>query len=304
MSIQRRGDAGFQAILNTGANIKAACEAAFPGVDYTYLIKDRANANNWQMLDTLRGSNAVLQTNATAAETTYSAPTGNSVGYVWRRGAAFGHDVVLYTGNGANRTIAHSLNVEPHMIWVKGRTGAVGGNQNWRVYHRNANASPASGGLLLSSTGAFGAASGYWNNTAPTSSVFSVGTDSGVNNSDGTYIAYLWTSIPGFSLFGSYRGNGSTDGPFVWCGFKPRFVMIKSATASATEWCIYDAARLGYNPDNNLLRIGAVVEQTDDDIDFTAGGFKLRRSSPNFNDGNTFIFAAFAEVPFKFATAR
>ena len=302
MSIQRRGDAGFQALLNTGANIKAACEAAYPDVDYTYLIKDRANANNWQMLDTVRGSNAVLQTNAAAAETTYSAPSGNSVGYVWRRGAAFGHDVVLDAGAGSAKTVAHALGATPHFMMRVSRTN---GGRLWGVYHRNMNATPQNGYLDLRGTSAYTADGTFWNSTAPTSGVFSVGTYLAANAEN--FVTHLWTSIPGFSLFGSYVGNGSADGRFVWCGFRPRFVLVKRADATG-DWYIHDAARSPSNVMGNLLSPnGSGVEFNTGTrlLDFTASGFKFRSSDFDVNaSGNTYIFAAFAEVPFKFATAR
>lgn len=287
-------------------------------------IKGRSSATDHALYDAVRGVQNQLESNNTGAETTettgltafgsdgftvgalaqVNTNTASYVAWNWKEGATPGFDIVTYTGNGANRTISHALGAVPHLIIVKGRSGTIGGNQNWRVYHRNANASPQSGGLYLSLTNGFTTDSTWWNNTTPTSSVFSVGTDAGVNSSDGTYVAYLWTEIPGFSRIGSYVGNSSSDGTFVECGFRPAFILIKS-TAGGSQWMIYDDKRDGYNVDNDHLNPDDnATEGTDDDIDFLSNGFKLRRSSPNFNDGSTFIFAAFARAPFKYANAR
>lgn len=298
----KRASDGMRVLLDTGANIKGACEAAYPGADFLALIKDRANANNWQAIDTVRGTSAALQTNTTAAETTYSAPSGNSVGYVWKRDAAYGFDIVTYTGTGAARTVAHALGAVPHLIIVKPRGGTIA--NGWRVYHRSL--ASAANYLQLNSTAAQDTYSD-WNGTAPTATVFSVnGAPAQTTNENGTgYVAYLWTEIPGFSRIGAYTGNGSSDGIFVWCGFKPRFVLIKSNTG-ATSWMIYDGARNRLNAaDLRLAPNVTNAEASSGAIDFLANGFKLRANDANTNGGATgYVFAAFAEAPFKYATAR
>jgi len=118
------------------------------------------------------------------------------------------------------------------MIIIK-RTNST---NSWQVYHSNANASPASGGLFLNTTDAFTALSTTWNSTVPASTVFSIGTAAGTNASGGTYVAYCFAPISGFSAFGSYTGNGSADGPFVYLGFRPRWVMVKESDTSARDW--------------------------------------------------------------------
>ena len=119
-------------------------------------------------------------------------------------------------------------------------------------------------------------------------------------------IAYCFHNVDGHCRVGQYRGNGIANGMFVFTGFRPAFILTKSI-ASGTDWAIYDNDRLGYNVDNNIMRIGgssSVTEQTDDDIDLYSTGFKFRRSSPNFNNAQIFQFIAFAEQPFKYANAR
>ena len=218
-------------------------------------------------------------------------------------------DIVSYTGNGANRTIAHNLGVAPKMIIAKARTTA-GADQGWPVWHTSiANTTY----LQLNSTGGTAAGADYWNSTSPTSSVFSVGTNAAVNTSADTYIAYAFAEVEGFSKIGSYVGNGSADGPFVWCGFRPRWVMVKASSTGGAgyEWLIFDTARSDFNLMNKwLLANSSQAETTDFDaaadvIDGVSSGFKLRGSDSRGNaNGVTYIFAAFAESPFKYARAR
>lgn len=296
----KNGSNWFDVKLDTGANIKTTAEATFSGDDLVW-IKDRANANNHQLIDTIRGSTAVLQSNSTSAETTYTAPTGNSVAWVWKEGATPGFDIVTYTGNGANRTIAHSLGVAPSMMIVKQRTAASA--TNWAVWHKGiANTEY----LLLNSTAAKATGATYWNSTSPTSSVFSLGTAADVNTNTGTYVNYLFSEVEGFSRFGSYTGNGSTDGPFVYCGFRPRFVMIKRTDAT-DHWIMYDTSRDTYNVTQSQLNANqSAAEVTGFNLtDFLSNGFKLRDALTRSNaSGGTYIFAAFAENPFKYSLAR
>ncbi len=299
--IKREVD-GMRVLLDSGANIKAACEAVYSGADFLALIKDRANTNNWQAIDNVRGTSAVLQPNATAAETTYGAPSGTGVGYVWRRGAAYGFDIVTYTGTGVARTVAHALGAVPHFIIVKPRGGTIA--NGWRVYHRAL--SSAANYLQLNTTAAQVTYSD-WNSTAPTASVFSVdGTPAQTTNENGTnYVAYLWTEIPGFSRIGAYVGTGTTDGTFVWCGFRPRFVMIKRIDGTGA-WHIRDTMREPFNTSSLDLLINTNAAETASNYqDHLANGFKLRNLGADWNaSGGTYAFVAFAETPFKFANAR
>jgi len=134
--------------------------------------------------------------------------------------------------------------------------------------------------------------------------VFSVGTNAAVNANNDTYIAYLFAEVEGFSKFGSYTGNGSADGPFVWCGFRPRYVLFKNASA-AYHWFIYDTARNTVNAvTSNLYASSSAAEQADASLDILSNGFKLRSATYINDSTNTIIFAAFAESPFKYARAR
>ena len=138
-----------------------------------------------------------------------------------------------------------------------------------------------------------------WNNTLPTSSVFSVGNNIDANGNGASHIWYGWTDKQGFSKFGSYKGNGNADGAFVYTGFRPAWVMIKR-TDGTNSWVIYDNKREGFNVDNDALQAnGNNAEGTSDDLDFLSNGFKMRTSGVGENgSGNSYIFIAFAESPF------
>lgn len=319
------GEDGMAVRLRTGSNSAVDVTDLRFGTNFTLLTKSRNTADNWNLADSVRGTSKNLATNSTAAEDSVSRVTAfNANGYTlaggagatnnagqnfvdaaFRIGPAYGHDIVTYVGNSTlGRTVAHGLGAVPHMMIVKRRDG---GGSNFGVYHRNMAATPQNGAILLSSTGAYYGDITVWNNTAPTSSVFTVGNGTLTNNSPDNYVAYLWTSIPGFSLFGSYVGNGSADGPFVWCGFKPRWVMVKRAD-SAGSWVIIDSARAPFNEANARLfaeLADAEVTSTAVGLDLLSGGFKPRQTNANINaSGGTYLFGAMAEAPFKSATGR
>lgn len=215
-----------------------------------------------------------------------------------------GFSIVTYTANGiAGATVGHGLGVAPSMIIIKQRGGAGTG---WHVYHASANASPATGRCLLNTTDAWATDSTAWNNTNPSTSVFTLGTSAAANYAPSyTYVAYCFAEVPGYSKIGKYTGNGSTDGPFVYCGFKPRYVMIKR-TDVANNWHVYDTARDTYNAGQALLYQNApVAEAAFVALDFLSNGFKVRTTDVGFNaSGGTYIFMAIADVPFKYSTAR
>jgi hypothetical protein len=226
-----------------------------------------------------------------------AAATG--VAWCWKRGSTPGFDVVAYTGNNtAGRTIAHALGAVPAFIIVKNRGAGV----SWPAYHRSTSGTPQNDALHFDSQSS--TSGGYWNNTAPTSSVFSVGAALEVNASANSYVAYLWAEIAGFSRFGSYVGAGSTDGPFVWCGFRPAFVLVKCITTTG-NWAIVDRVRNGHNDDNDYLLANSANSEADlAGFDILSNGFRPRTLSGLFNGSQTYVFAAFAEYPFKYAVAR
>lgn len=312
----KKGSTAMNIALDTGANIKTTTEALFPA-NYFEWIKDRANADNHQLIDIVRGSTAVLQSNTTNAETTYVTPAGSSVGWAWKANgtavsntngtitsqvsanASAGFSVVTYTGTGANATVGHGLGVAPSMMIVKNRTNAA---TSWGVYHISLGAGNY---ILLSSANPSGASSALWNSTSPTPSVFSVGTDATTNQNAIGIVAYCFAGIAGFSSFGSYTGNGSADGPFIYTGFRPKFVLIKNADATES-WNTNDTSRSPYNLANALLFSNATAaEAAAYGIDFLSNGIKIRNTSTQSNaNGQKHIYAAFAENPFKNSLAR
>jgi hypothetical protein len=210
-----------------------------------------------------------------------------------------GFSIVSYTGESGPSTVGHGLSQAPEMIIVKDRTSA----NEWVVYHSSNTSAPETDYLRLDSTNAT-ADYGFWNDTAPTSTVFTVGDLQPVNGGWGNnYIAYCFHSVDGFSKVGSYTGNGSSDGTFVYTGFRPAFVMIKR-TNNTSSWGMFDGERNPYNDvDRNLLANASDSEYTQTYLDFVSNGFKFRGTAYN-NSGDSFIYIAFAENPFKYTNAR
>ena len=215
-----------------------------------------------------------------------------------------GFSIVSYTGTGANATVGHGLGVQPEMIITKVRSGI----SYWLTYHSGL-ASPSTSYMALNTTDAVdtGGAS-VWNSTSPTSSVFSVGTSTWINPSGGTMIAYCFANSDIIKV-GSYTGNGSSDGTFVYTGFRPAWVMVKNASLAATSWLIWDDERSTYNIANDILKAQSanaeVVNNNSFGIDVLSNGFKVRSSYGDVNQsGNTIIYLAIAEHPFKYANAR
>jgi len=249
--------------------------------------------------------NNVNQSGITAAAWQWLAGNGtasNSDGSITSTVSAnttAGFSVVTYTGTGSLATVGHGLGVTPAMFVVKRRDS--GGN--WPVFQDlYGSGAPANNGYLrLNSSAAWSGTNGnnHWNDTSPTSSVFTVKDDSDVNASGGTYVAYCFANVDGYSKIGSYTGNGSADGPFVWCGFRPALIVGKSATA-AENWWMYDTARNTYNVADDYLSPNLTnAESTAAWFDINSNGFKVRDNgnAPN-GSGATIIFMAFAEHPF------
>jgi hypothetical protein len=217
-----------------------------------------------------------------------------------------GFSIVTYTGNGSSSaTVGHGLGVAPDMVIVKARNNG----SDWEVFHKSLS---ASNGIRLNTTAAQFAASsvaGGIISTSPTSTTFgfTAGTSNvnNVNENGVTWVAYCFDAVPGYSAFGSYTGNGSTDGPFVYTGFRPRYVMIKGSSFSGGNWLIWDTVRATYNAATPVLFANlSNAEDTAPDVDILSNGFKLRTTSNRNTNGETYIYACFAESPFQFANAR
>jgi hypothetical protein len=304
-------------------------------------LKSRSNARDHRLMDTVRGINLGLQSNLTSAEFTGTAlssinsngftlnTTDNQnvssesyIGWQWKAGegtttvntsgtissnvsvnATAGFSVVTYTGNATTgATVGHGLGVAPSWIIIKSRNAV----DTWRVYHASLGNTKY---INLNDTSGAGTASTVWNNTSPTSSVFTLGNESSVNGSGQTQVAYCWAEIEGFSKFGSYTANGSVNGPFVYLGFRPKFILTKKSNDTG-RWGIWDSLRSApYNSQDGLISPDVsdaeYVNATYTPIDFLSNGFKIRNTGSESNQStDTYIYMAFAESPFKYSNAR
>ena len=331
----------FNTVLYSGTGSSNAITGVGFQPDMIWFKERSANTgggNYWFQIDAVRGATKVLQSNTTGVEATgdslsldsdgftlgsYSGGNANQSGetyaawnWLGANGTASNSDgsitstvsantkagfsIVSYTGTGSATTIGHGLGVAPKAIIVKNRSAS---GQSWVVYHEGTGATKY---LFLNANNAV-ATFDMWNNTAPTSSVFSVSTYSGTNGSSNSMIAYCFTDVEGYCKVGRFTGNGGTDGTYIYTGFRPAWVLIKN-TADAEWWSLFDNKRLGYNEVNSILSpndSNAEYSAGGGGIDLLSNGFKLKSTSGNFNgDGDAHIFLAFAESPFKYANAR
>jgi len=306
-------------------------------------IKGRSGATDHGLYDAVRGVQKQIESNTITAETTettgltafntdgftvgalaqLNTSSATYVAWNWKANGAgstntagtitstvsanttAGFSVLTYNPGNTSGTIGHGLNVAPQFIIVRSRTNS--GGDPWGVYHVSLGNTKY---LRLNTTDAEATLSTVWNNTSPTSTVVSIGTSDIVSSADTSFIMYCFAPVAGYSAFGSYTGNGSTDGPFVYLGFRPRYIMIKksSAASSTYGWQLFDTARSPYNvtylpglwADSSVAESGSAYG-----LDILSNGFKIRLDDTNNNaNGQTMIYAAFAENPFKYSLAR
>ena len=213
-----------------------------------------------------------------------------------------GFSIVSYAGIGSNTNTGHGLNKAPEWIMFK----ALDDVYNWEVYHHKTGATPHQATLMLNSSDATRNVlhEAVTATTIPVTHTYSGGSASGKR-----MIAYCWYSVEGYSKFGSFEGNNDPDGAFVYLGFKPAWVMVKNTdtTNAAHDWIIFDNKRHTFNPIDAFLRANeSTVETTSgrNVIDFLSNGFKARSSYGDFNSTESYVYMAFAEMPFKYSTAR
>ena len=291
--------------------------------------KSRSITKDHLLFDALRGVTNAIKTNSTAATDTNSEflqafgtdgftvgnqgkINTNSATYVsWNWKAAnsagssnadgsitstvsanttAGFSIVTYTGSGSETTVGHGLNAVPNMIITKRRSGA----NNWRVYHSSLASHDAY--LSLNATDASSTSGSTWSSSAPTNQVFRPGTDSAVNGSGETYVAYCFAEKTGYSKFGTYTGNGNADGTFVFCGFKPTFLMVKR-TDSTSNWTIVDSIREPTNDISKYMDVNlGIAEGNYTGWNFLSNGFKFVNTDAGINaNGGTFIYMAFGQ---------
>jgi len=324
----------FTTVLYTGSGSSRTIDCGF-AADFVW-CKSRSVVGGQHFLsDSVRGHGKLLQAESTGAEydadgngiSANGAQWGGGVGvngngstyvnWFWKAGGAAvtnndgsiasqvsanqqaGFSICTWTGTGSNLSFGHGLGKKPDWVITKARTGSSG--CDWYVYHKEIGATH---NLRLNGTSASGASSDLFNNTEPTSSVFSIGNSSCINENGGTYLSYCWAEIPGYSKFGKYTGNGSTDGTYVHLGFRPAFILLK-ATDSTRNWVLIDNKRSavsGANQNDYTLEANnANAEYTNGavaSIDNDSDGFKFRGSAADSNNsGTNYIYIAFAEQP-------
>ena len=297
-------------------------------------IKRRTNAGDHNLVDVIRTSDKTLISNSTGAEYSNStitsfdsdgfslsgsdgalnASSNDYASWNWLANGAgsantdgsinttatsvnttAGFSISKYTGNATSgATVGHGLGTTPSVIIVKKTSGSDG----WVVYHHKNTSAPATEYLRLDTSDATADNLGEWNDTAPSSTVFTIGNSGRTNDNGATYIAYCFAEKTGYSKFGSYTGNGNSDGPFIYTGFKPAFVMTKK-TSGTSSWDIHDTKRDTYNVASKyLLAEDSGAEGNTAILDILSNGFKFRSSNGDRNaSGGTYIYMAFAEEP-------
>ena len=296
-------------------------------------LKQRSSTQSHQICDVLRGANNIISTNSTGAQVADSEiinsfdsdgftagyqdqanDTGQTyVSWLWKAGGAgssntdgsinttstsvnttAGFSISTYTGTGANATVGHGLGAVPKAIIIK----STSHTSNFAVYHESIGATKF---LKLNNEDVESTNNGYFNDTAPTSSVFSIGDEGNDTNGSGkTYVAYCFAEKAGYSKFGLYEGNGNADGSYIYTGFRPAWILIKGK-GTAEYWHMYDNKRVGYNAAGGNRRLIPGLnnaETTTIDIDILANGFKQRSNQNNCNgSGQGYVYFAFAEAP-------
>ena len=321
----------FETVIYNGTGSTNKIESLEFAPDLVWV--KRRNSTGYQIWsDTVRGASNYLVSNTTdqesvgggsqlingflkdgfqvGTENAVNNSSGTYVAWCWKAGGAAvtnndgsvasqvsanteaGFSICTWTGTGSNLTFGHGLGKKPDWVITKARAGSSG--CDWFVYHKDIGATH---NLRLNTQDASSAASDLFNNTEPTSSVFSIGNSSCINENGGTYISYCWTAIPGFSAFGKYTGNGNADGPYVHLGFRPAWLLLRGTHGDI--WYLYDNKRNTFNVvDKELNPNRDQSESSFTTADFLSNGFKIRTSNSSFNYNNyTYIYMAFAERP-------
>ena len=319
----------FNTKLYTGTGSSNAITGVGFQPDFTW-IKDRDATNNHSLYDAVRGVTKVILSNSSNAETTYAQgltafgtdgftvgtdsqnnTNGNNlVSWNWKAGTGqgssnsdgtinttytsvnttAGFSVSSYTGNGTNgATIGHGLGAVPRMVWIKRLSNSDG---MIMYHHKLGNAAS----MKFDRTDGVNTGN-FWNSTTPTSSVVTVTNSTECNVNGQTYVMYSWAEKKGFSKFGQYTGNNSSDGMFVFTGFKPALVIVKRSDGS-NDWCMDDNKRDVDNPVEDKLQANSTAAESNDlSMDFVANGFKFRQNGGNFNGSYAYIYMAWAESP-------
>lgn len=314
----------FQVVLYTGNGSNR--DITLPGdtdlqPNLVWIKQRGGSGTSHTLFDSVRGVQEAIFSNGTNAETTrtdavsafnsdgfsvgsngdLNANTETYVAWNWKEDSTAGFDIVTFTGNQTARTISHSLGVKPQWMWIKNREKV----ESWHSYHTTQGATKSA---ETNGTGAYSSSATIWNNTEPTSSVFTVGNNGNINETDSGIVTYLWSGIKGFSKFGKYEGNNNADGPYVFTGFRPAWVMIKRA-GGANGWFLSDTKRVGFNGvATNSAAVGnpelspnldrTEAEGNTNWVDIYSNGFKPRITGNDTNGASeTYVYMAFAHQP-------
>ena len=301
-------------------------------------LKDRGATNSHRLVDSSRGVQEAIRSNADSAEgtdtglvtafnsdgfshnstdtawngsgdtyvawqwkanggtRTTNTESGNNPAGGYQANTTAGFSIVDYTGTGAAGTMAHGLGAVPTCMIIKNRGESV----DWGVYHQEMSSAGNDSYLELNTNDATATAGTMWNDTTPTSSVFTIGSNTKTNKDGIKYIAYLFAEKQGYFKAGQYTSNNNADGPFIYTGFKPACVITKMYADAGTNWRIYDNLREGFNGDNEFFELNSnSAEASSSQMDFHSNGFKLvdAEGDSNYNDDTIFYFA-WAESPF------
>ena len=333
-SVVDKGSKYFNTVLYTGTGATQSITGVGFQPDWVW-IKGRSGATDHGLYDAVRGIQKQLESNTTTAETTETtgltafgtdgftvgalaqlntssatyvawnwlganttvSNTSGTISSTVSANTTSGFSIVSYTGNGTSgATVGHGLGVAPKMV-IGRRRATI---EDWIVNHTLASATAGSYLKLNTTNAVISGNAVVWNNTNPSSTVFTLGTDTSLNGNGSTYIAYCFAEVKGYSKFGSYTGNGSTDGTFIYTGFKPAWIMVKE-TGNVNSWRMLDNKRSPINVMNKPLfaNLNNAEGTADHETDFVSNGFKIRSSDTNMNrSGGTYIYMAFAENPF------
>ena len=297
-----RGDLQQLQPDQTNANRVAGNTVSFDNASGVTLGSDSGNYGVNQALNDSSQTANYIGYGWKADNTSGSSNTDGSITSTVSANTTSGFSLVSYTGTGSNATVGHGLGSAPAFMIVK----STSTTDWWITYHKSNGATKY---MPLNFTNSVTTNSAIWNDTEPTSSVFSIGTNGGTNGSGNTYIAYCFAEKKGFSKFGSYSGNNSNDGPFVYLGFKPAWILFK-ATDSGQYWHLLDNKRDTAN-DEDASQLSTNTSATESTVrtdrgvakvDFLSNGFKIRSDGSSFNGTNNMIYMAFAESPFTTST--
>ena len=320
-------------------NSTGSTQQAISGVGFSpdmVWIAPRTDSEKHSIADTVRGTTKTIHPNDNSAEETsaghmvsfdsdgftvgvdnysWNKSGSNFVSWNWKAGttsgisgspsitpasysfnSSAGFSIIKWTGTGANATLPHGLGVAPALIIIKNLDGG-----HWRVYHHKNTSAPETDFLELSTENATSDNNTAFNDTAPTSTLFSVGSMDETNKNTEGMVAYCFAEKQGFSKFGQYEGSNSADGPCVNLGFRPSLVITK-AIDTTSNWLAFDSKRSPFNDVDDYMKLNATASEdtgsSDVQMDFLSNGFKLRGNNSVVNGAETYVYLAFAESPF------